>query len=201
MFRTATKRAAVLLAVGLLGSACATQPRNELPALDSWQTRQQVLGGLRSWGFSGRIAVSDSKDGFNGSLQWQQRSDYFDARVSGPLGAGAVRINGDARRIKVTDSDDVVTELSDAERDLQSIYGWQIPLASLRYWALGIPDPDSAAQTRLSADGTLEELQQAGWTVSISQYREGAGQLMPRRITAVRDATRVRLVIDRWSFY
>ncbi|MEQ8204689.1 MAG: lipoprotein insertase outer membrane protein LolB [Woeseia sp.] len=201
MFLTAIKRASASLAVGLLCSACVTQPSSTLPELDSWQTRQQVLGSLRNWGFSGRIAVSDGNDGFNGSLQWQQRRDYFDARVSGPLGAGAVRIAGDARRIEVTDSDDVVTELADAERDLQSIYGWQIPLASLRYWALGIPDPDSAAQTQIAADGTLEELQQAGWTVSIGQYREGAGQLMPRRITAVRGATRVRLVVDRWTFY
>ena len=201
MFRTATKRATAILAVSLLCSACATRPGGELPTLDSWQTRQQVLGELPNWSFAGRIAVSDGDDGFNGNLSWQQRRDYFDARVSGPLGAGAVRIAGDARRIEVTDSDGEVSELSNAERDLQILYGWQIPVASLRYWALGIPDPDRGAKTRLSAAGTLEEMQQGGWTVSISQYREGAGQLMPRRITAVRDATRVRLVIDRWTLY
>ena len=195
------RRSGLVLATSLLVTACVSQRGAELPAMDGWQARQHVLAGIRNWGFTGRIALSDGKDGFNGSLNWQQRRDFFDARLSGPLGAGAVRVAGDAKRIEVTDGDGAVTELPDAERDLQNIYGWQVPLASLRYWALGIPDPASRAKTEVSADGTLLGLQQGGWKVSIDQYRDAAGQRMPRRITAVRDATRVRLVIDRWTIY
>lgn len=197
----AISRAAGVLAISLLATACVSQRGAQLPEMDNWQARQRVLAGIRDWSFAGRIALSDGKDGFNGNLDWQQRRDFFDARLSGPLGAGSVRVAGDARRIEVTDSYGVVTELRDAERDLQSIYGWQIPLASLRYWALGIPAPGSAAKTDVAAGGTLQHLQQGGWSVSIDQYRDAAGQQMPRRITAVRNATRVRLVIDRWTIY
>jgi outer membrane lipoprotein LolB len=72
---------------------------------------------------------------------------------------------------------------------------------SLRYWALGIPDPASPAQTDFGSNGQLSRLEQGGWTVSIADYRAGGGQLMPRRMTAINHDTKVRLVIDDWTFY
>ena len=196
-----TSRSTWLLCIAALLAGCVTPTSRELPPLSDWEVRQQVLGDISSWGFSGRIAVSDGNDGFNGNLNWEQRREYFDARLSGPLGAGSVRISGDTDTIKVTDSDGMVTELADAERALQRVYGWDIPVASLRYWALGIPDPAAPSEARFAADNSLSGLQQGGWQVSIDQYRESAGQIMPRRITAVSDATRVRLVVDRWTFH
>lgn len=196
-----SSRATWLLSLAALLAGCVTPASRELPPLSDWEVRQQVLGEITSWGFSGRIAVSDGKDGFNGNLHWEQRRDYFDVRLSGPLGAGTVLISGDTDTIKVTDSDGTVTELADAERALQRVYGWDIPLASLRYWALGIPDPATPSEARFGADNNLSSLQQGGWQVSIDQYRESAGQTLPRRITAVNDATRVRLVVDRWTFH
>jgi outer membrane lipoprotein LolB len=189
------------LAALLSLAACATQKSALLPPLDSWETRQQVLGNVRDWSFSGRIAVSDGVDGFNGNLRWRQNRQHFEARVSGPFGAGSVQIKGNAQRVTVTEKDGTVTELRDAERDLRDRYGWSIPVTSLRYWALGIPDPSRPADTEFGDDGQLRRMQQGGWAVDIGQYREGGGQAMPRRITAVNADARVRLVIDRWIFH
>ena len=88
-----------------------------------------------------------------------------------------------------------------AERDLYWRYGWTIPIASLRFWALGIPDPADPAVTELDEDGRLARLQQRGWSVEISRYREGGGQQMPRILSATNPDTRVRMVIDRWLFF
>lgn len=184
-----------------LPAGCALQRGVELPPLEGWQTRQQVLGGWRSWDFAGRIAVRDGEEGFNGRLEWRQRGRRFDVRISGPFGAGAVEIDGDPQRITVTDGDGAVTELSDAERDLRRRYGWAIPLASLRYWALGLPDPATPAVTRCGDAGRLAALRQGGWKVTIDAYGEAAGQPMPHRMTATRHDTRVRIVIDRWLFH
>lgn len=182
----------------MLLAGCATTGSGTLPALDSWQERQRVLASLDDWGFSGRIAVSDGDEGFNGNLHWEQRRDYVDVRLSGPLGAGTVLIAGDAGRLRVTDGDGVVTWLEDPEVDLRRLYGWHIPVQNLRFWVLGIPAPGETATTQVSDDALLEALTQAGWDVTISEYRDGAGQSLPRKLTARRDATRVRLVIDRW---
>ncbi|MDZ7770200.1 MAG: lipoprotein insertase outer membrane protein LolB [Woeseiaceae bacterium] len=85
--------------------ACAVQPSARLPALEDWESRQRVLAGLPGWQVSGRIAVSDGNDGFNGNLRWQQTLEAFDARLSGPLGAGAVQIKGTDQHITVVEKD------------------------------------------------------------------------------------------------
>ncbi len=201
--RTAATRPA-LAALGCLAllAGCSTLPRStDLPTLDDWPQRVAVLGALDDYGFSARIAVRDGDEGFNGSLRWEQRRDYFDVRVSGPLGAGTVLIAGDPGALEVTDDAGEVTALDDPERDLRERYGWRIPVGSLRYWALGIPDPTSPAETVVDEGGRLERLAQGGWDVSIGQYREAGGRQMPRKLTATQGESRVRLVIDRWTFY
>ena len=153
------------------------------------------------WGFKGRIAVKTGDDGFNGKFNWTQTGNEFDARVGGPLGIGTVRIAGDERSIVLTDKDGVKTRLTDPEAELMVRYGWTIPVASLRFWALGIPDPTLPADTEFDEAGRLVHLEQRNWIVTISRYRESAGQQMPRTLTASNPETRVRMVIDKWSFY
>ncbi len=190
-----------LAAVLLVAGCAATRPSVDLPPLDDWETRRAVLGGLDDWAFKGRIAVKAGEEGFNGSFNWTQQGDAFDARVGGPLGMGTVRIEGNGRAVVLTDKDGERTELEDAETELYWRYGWTIPVASLRYWALGIPDPALPATTRLDNTGRLTRLEQSEWTVEISRYSEGGGQSMPRILTATNPGTRVRMVIDRWSFF
>ncbi len=81
------------------------------------------------------------------------------------------------------------------------MYGWTIPVGSLRYWALGIPDPANPATFQFGDDGQLSQLEQRNWTVTISEYREGGGQLVPRRIVAVNADVKVTLFIRRWTFF
>lgn len=200
---TASEIAVGRIALGLLCAltGCATQPPGELPPIGDFEARREVLSSLDAWAFSGRIAVRDGDDGFNGNLHWEQRRDYFDARVSGPLGAGTVLIAGDAGQVTITDDDGEVTALADPERTLESRYGWRIPVGSLSWWALGLPDPSRPAEAAVDDAGRLASLEQGGWTVNIDQYRGAGGTPMPRRLTAEQGSARVRLVIDRWTFY
>ena len=196
----AAARAAVVVAV-LLAGGCATPKSADLPDLSGWERRTSVLGNLDAWEFDGRIAVQSGDDGFNGKLRYSRRGDGFRATVSGPLGVGTVRLEGDDRTVVLTDKDGERTELADAERELYYRYGWTIPVTSLRYWALGIPDPGVPAETSLNEAGQLATLSQRDWSVNVSRYAQGGGQPMPRRLTAENDDTRVRLVIDHWIFF
>jgi outer membrane lipoprotein LolB len=190
-----------LLAALLLLAGCATRQATLLPEMPDWTTRSMVLGRASSWEFTGRIAVSAGDDGFNGKIRWIQDGDTFQATVGGPLGIGTVRIEGDGRAIVHTDKDGVRTELQDAEQELFYRYGWTIPVASLRYWALGLPDPSAVAQTELNSDQQLARLVQRNWTVQISRYRVSNGQSMPNLLSATSSQTRVRIVFDKWWFF
>lgn len=193
-------RNAALLPIIALIAACAAPRGVALPELGDWESRRAILAGVDEWEFDGRIGVSAGDEGFNGQLQWRQDGVVYRARINGPLGVGTVFLNGDHRELTLTDSQGIVTELEDAEADIRRLYGWTIPVTSLRYWALGIPDPAVPAETEFGDDGRLASMRQANWQVAFTQYREGGGQLLPRRLNAVNDDVKVRLVIDNWVF-
>ncbi len=182
-------------------SGCAVQGGITLPELSDWQTRNRILADLDDWEFKGRIGVSADGEGFNGKIRYWQNDDDFRATVSGPLGFGSIQIEGDGRHVTMTDKDGEEWMLPDPEVDLQIMYGWTIPVASLRYWALGIPDPNELAFTDINEEGLLTALEQGNWQIEIGRYRESGGQMMPRRLTAVSSDNKVRLVIDSWTFH
>ena len=198
---SSTGKLLTLFCVALLLTGCATRQTTRLPDMNDWATRTAVLGGVTEWEFSGRIAVSAGEEGFNGKIRWSQSGDAFKASVSGPLGIGTVRVEGNGDSVVHTDKHGVHTELENAEHDLLHLYGWTIPVASLRYWALGLPDPATPAQTELNQDQQLEKLEQRNWTVNISRYRFSGGQSMPNLLSATSSETRVRIVFDKWSFF
>ena len=200
MRRSLARILALVTLAALAG--CATTPDSvDLPEIGTWDARTEVLAGIEDWEFNGRIAVKAGDDGFNGKFNWEQQGDAFNATVGGPLGIGTVRIDGDGQAIRLTDKDGVETVLQDPEAELRWRYGWTIPVASLRYWALGIPDPRLPAVTEFNDAGLLIRLEQSDWVVEISRYREGGGQEMPRILSATNPDTRVRMVIDRWLFF
>ena len=138
----------VWLGLCLALSACATTRQSvDLPPLTTWELRQAVLGATSDWAFRGRIAVKAGDEGFNGKFNWTQTGHQFYATVSGPLGIGTVKIEGSEESMIVTDKDGTRTPLIDPEAELYQRYGWTIPVTSLRYWALGIPDPSREAIT------------------------------------------------------
>ncbi len=194
--------AAGLLSVALL-AACATTSREQvdLPEFDTWDARQAALAGISDWEFRGRIGVKAGDDGFNGKVRWIQQDEQFVATVGGPIGIGTVRIEGAGNAAVLTDKDGATTRLDDVETELFYRYGWTLPVQSLRYWALGIPDPAVPADTSFEANGLLYSLSQRGWTVKVERYREGGGQPMPFRLTATSTNTKVRLVVDSWYFF
>ncbi len=194
-------RLGALLVSLLLIAGCVTKRGVDLPDISEWDMRTSVLGQLDEFEFSGRIGVTTGDDGFNGRLRWYQDEEAFRATVGGPLGIGTVRIEGDGPNVELTDNDGETTRLVDVETDLYYRYGWTIPVESLRFWALGIPDPRAPATTEFGEEGELVSLEQRGWLVTIGRYREaGGGQQMPSRLTATNESTKVRLVIDRWIF-
>lgn len=189
-----------LLVLAALLAGCAATGSRQLPDLSDWETRKAYLEHTDEWEFAGRIGVSAGSEGFNGKLWWRQDGGVFRARISGPIGIGTIFINGDGPEVTLTERDGTVTELVDAETELRYRYGWTIPVTSLRFWTLGIPDPSSPADVEFNEEGQMSELSQREWQVTISQYVDGGGEAMPRRLTAVSDDIRVRLVIDGWTF-
>ena len=189
-----------LFAISFL-AACAPQSVRQLPVFTSWEERSQILGDIQDWEFRGRLGVRTADDGFNGKVQWQQQASDYNAQISGPVGIGTLQISGSQDLVRLEDQDGQLTVLTSPEADLEALYGWKLPVNSLRFWALGIPDPKSLATTLVVDErGLLTVLVQNGWRIEYPDYRSFAGQPMPRRLVATAGDARVVLVFDNWVF-
>ncbi|MEY2853271.1 MAG: outer rane lipoprotein LolB [Pseudomonadota bacterium] len=191
---------ALLLAGLLLVAGCIT-PRHAQPVLER-PDAEAALSKLDVFSFEGRAAIRQGEKGTQATLNWSQHGADARLRLSGPFGAGAVSVMLEGAVLSIEDSQGSRLSGPDAEGVLADQLGFTPPIATLRWWLLGLPAPDSQAlQTRDEA-GRLVRLQQDGWQVEYQEYRDESLPLglaaMPRRLRATRDTLDLRLVIDNW---
>lgn len=191
------RQAAALAAVLLVAGCAAAPPRIDTETSElRWSQHREELANILGFALQGRLA--DSK-GRNGELLWRQYADeHFELQLNGPLGIGAVSIEGGPTGVTVRTKDG--SEFTDdPEGWMQTHLGWHLPLRNLRAWALGIPAPGAIDQLALDADGHLMTLQQLGWTLQYDGYQSVGLLDLPRKLQAQSDTIRLRLVIDRWT--
>ncbi len=184
-----------LLAVCVIVSGCASlRGTLVLPLMlpDDWESRRDALQAWPRFELRGRVAVARGEEGFTASLRWAQRVTVSQLELDGPLGIGGLRLEVQQGQI----ADQI------ARDDLERRLGFSLPVDSLRYWMLGVPDPAHAALERIAADHPrLESLQQHGWTVLFPAYAKvsGVDYELPQRIEVTREGLRLRLLVDDWS--
>lgn len=187
----------LLLALG----GCASLQRPVGPGNEAaWRERFAALSPLDNWRLTGRAAIAVADDGWSGSLHWVQRGDYVDFRFNGPFGVGGVRIQGNrhALHVKSSNGEDFVT--TDPEYDFQQLLGWHIPIHSMRYWVLGLPEPGAPYEKLIDSAGRLYELQQHGWRVTYRAYARAGGPELPARLIIEGPGVRLKMSVDGWEF-
>lgn len=192
-------RAGGLLVVAATLSACAGMPGTVSPDQAAWELRRDQLTSAQTWDIKGRISLRNAEDGYSGGLDWAQKGDELDFRFRGPLGVGGFRINGNPQLMLITTSKGEVYEVRDAELDLEYQFGWKIPIHSMRYWVIGIPDPSLEFDAVIDEDGRASLLDQQDWQIEYKSYRRYDGQVLPRRIEMRNADVRIRLAVDRWN--
>ena len=167
----------------------------------SWLERRDELRAIEDWRVEGKLALKAGRDGYNGTLSWEQFGTETDFRFRGPFGFGGFRIHGDADRLRLKTTTGTDVYLDDPEADMQERFGWSIPVYSMRYWIVGVSDPDEPATEIVDDSGFLTELEQHGWSVTYDGYREHEGYLFPRKVVMERADVRIRMVADRWELF
>ncbi|MGQ0620795.1 MAG: lipoprotein insertase outer membrane protein LolB [Panacagrimonas sp.] len=193
----------VIAALVAVLSGCASLPGSgSAPAspdqLKAWEARSENLARIDRFVVNGRVASGAL--GFKADLRWKQLPDgRFELRVAGPFGARAAELSGDIREVRVRTGNDAVTTTADPEAWLEQALGCRLPVRGLRWWALGLPDPQSRYDLLLDANGRATHIAQNDWMLDYIEYRMVDGVDLPRRIEARNGDTRVTLLADRWS--
>lgn len=192
-------RLLLLFAVLTLAAGCAVQPPQ--PVSDPaavWASHQQRLARIDSWHLNGRLAIVTADEGWQTFIDWRQQGDSYTIRISGPFGQGAVSLEGNRDGVLLTDENGQREFAHDPEWLLWDRYGWRVPVASLRYWVLGLPAPGENIYT-LDPYGHLGELEESIWKVKFRSYTESAGQVLPEKLNASNHQARIKLVVSDWQ--
>lgn len=188
-------------ALGLaLLAGCRSLPPPPISASAPWEVRRPQLQAMQHFELQGRVAVAASGEGFNASLRWVQDGTHAQLTLGGPLGVGGAQVSATGDDLTLTTARGEHIDSDAAHAELAARLGFDPPLAALRYWVLGVPDPTQPASESLdSAQQRLSALTQDGWRIDYQSYVDSAGGPLPSKLTLQRDAVRVRLLVDDWK--
>jgi outer membrane lipoprotein LolB len=192
-----------VLALGLLAalSGCRTRPPAVVagPGADApWAEQHASLERLDRYGLDGRVAVAANGEGFSASLRYKQQPRRADLSLEGPLGIGGMRVGVEGEQLELATSRGEKLDGREARAELERRLGFELPLIELRWWLLGIPAPGDAAVDADPASGEIRGFTQNGWKVSIDSRVASLGYSLPRRLTALREGARMKLLVERW---
>jgi len=164
-----------------------------------WQAHKRQLSSLDGWQINGKVGIRAPKDSGSGTLFWLQRQDYYDIRLSGPLGRGAARLTGRPGAVSLEVANQGRYEAPDPETLLEAQLGWKLPVSHLVWWVRGLPAPDSKSTLTLDGDSRLSNLVQDDWQIEYLSYSEQNGFWLPERMKLHGKDLDVTLVVKDWQ--
>jgi outer membrane lipoprotein LolB len=175
-------------------AACATT-RAPTPSVE-WLARVRELQSAGDWQLDGRAAVALGTQGWQATLNWRQAQTIAEVHLSGPFGIGAMVLKQTPEGLSLNGAPPSDAVLSQVQEKL----GFDPPIENLHYWLLGVPDPGSTYDVSRNEQDRAKSLNQAGWSIAYDRYMPVGGDLLPARLVLIRDAVRVRIVIDSWDW-
>lgn len=159
----------------------------------------QALYALKSWRLEGRLGVQTAEDAWQANLFWDHEADQDRLRVSGPLSQGMVSIVVQKDLIYINEGNGVTKLSRDPDAMLRQRLGFAVPLGSLRYWILGVPDPERAYTAMPGGKGEPGGFQQAGWTVRVDRFMEVETRRLPQKLLVQGAGVKLKIIGDNWE--
>ncbi|HHX33704.1 MAG TPA: outer membrane lipoprotein LolB [Gammaproteobacteria bacterium] len=193
----------ILLCMLFVVSGCnhftAQEQLSDSGQTSSWQAHKQLIMPLDAWQISGKLGIRSERESGSAVIFWLQRQDYFDIRLSGPLGQGSTRLTGRQGAVSLEIASRGTFQASSAEALMQQELGWSLPVENLLWWVRGLPAPNSKSQLQLDSNSLLAKLEQDQWQVDYLSYRTENGLQLPERIKLSGAGLTITLVIKEWQ--
>lgn len=179
---------ALALVLALMG--CASGP--ELPQAKYDVAANEYLYGLGAWSLEGRLSLAGKDSSWSANIVWRHVPGKEWIRLSGPLGQGGAVVELVGGVVSIDRGNGDVQRSDSPDSFLSQQLGISVPVDSLRYWVVGLPQP--AYESRMVVDG----FSQLGWLVGYRQMQNIEGRVLPRNISVVKERVRLKLFIDNW---
>lgn len=190
MLNKFTKRLGAACFVLLL-SACISPPKVQ-DGLYSQAARAHLYD-INEWHLEGRLAISAPKDSWSANIEWNHLPDSETIKLTGPLGQGAVVIELADGIVKIDRGGGNVQTSNQPEQFINQQLGLFVPLQSLSYWAVGLPEPE------IDFQGTADGFVQDGWLVAYKELQKSGKETMPHKMAVSNQHVKLKLIIDQWD--
>lgn len=155
---------------------------------------------LQHWSIQGKLGVRQQQRADSATLNWQQHEQAYQIRLSGPLGQGALTLNGTPQRVEMLGAgDDAPLVARTPEALMQAQLGWSLPLSQAHYWVQGRPAPEFPFSALPGKTG----FNQLGWQIEILQLGQfnyaGTPVSLPTRLRLQYGDLRITLLIAQWT--
>tara|TARA_B110000858_G_scaffold177469_1_gene212465 strand:+ start:5920 stop:6567 length:648 start_codon:yes stop_codon:yes gene_type:complete len=187
----------LLLASTLLSACSVIAPIAEQNS--DWARQHKQLQDLDSWELRGRVNVRYDKESHTPSINWLQQNVEYHIRLWGTLNAGSTLIVGSPDYVTLESGGETKSASSPEELILQQL-GYELPISQLKYWIKGLPAPDSNAQLSFNELNQLTTIEQADWTINLSDMRQYGPISLPRRVDLTRPRNDIRLRFFRLNW-
>jgi outer membrane lipoprotein LolB len=172
-------------------SGCSLIQEKQVTAYHLAQMRH--LQNLANWYFEGRVALSNEKDSISASISWRHNTDRDEIELSGPLSQGKVAILVTADKVILDDGENPKEYAGQVDVVVGEQLGVDMPVSALRFWVLGVSEP---LQSVVEYEGGF---MQDGWQIGFKELQSVNSELLPRKINAEKNKTRIKLIIDQWK--
>lgn len=189
----------IATASAILITGCATRLPQVADPEQHWRSHLERVEALRAWRVTGRVGVKRGRDGWTASFSWRHSGDDYSIRIHGPLGRGVVELVGNSQRVILKQPGQPVQAASSPEALLFQALGWSFPVSGLRYWILGVPVAGQDERHGLNAGGGLQRLEQAGWEIEYTAYRQVDGLNLPAKLRLANGDIQVKLIAKEWQ--
>ncbi|MCK9608423.1 MAG: lipoprotein insertase outer membrane protein LolB [Methylomonas sp.] len=169
---------------------CAVAPQK--PAEEYQLTDMQYLQHQKNWVLEGRLALVDEKDSVSVSINWRHDELRDDIELVGPLAQGRVRISVTPDQVAVDDGENLKVFYGPVDKVLAEQLGVDLPVDSLKFWVLGVNDP---RQSYIEQPGGFY---QGSWLVRYREMQTVNADTLPKKMTAEKDKSRIKLIVDQW---
>ncbi len=177
--------------VFLVMTACSTAQVDE--GVKYSKSAKKHLYHLDHWSFRGRLALTGKKDAWQASIAWTHEADGDEIKLSGPLGQGSTMVRLSKDEVVIDRGDGKVLASKQPEEFINQQLGLAVPVRSLRYWVVGLPEPKTSFV--LTVDGFV----QSGWLIEYKQEQAVNNELLPRKVSVINEQVKLKLMIDQWG--
>ena len=183
----------LLLISGFLFTVIACSTISPGPGSPYLKRDKASLYSITNWQLIGRLAVFSPNDSWSANIDWRHNADAEKLKLSGPLGQGAVAVMLSDGEVSIDRGGGRVQTSDQPEEFIQQQLGIFVPLQSLRFWAIGVPEPQRNFQE------TSSGFVQSGWLVDYREMQNKGAWLLPSKVAISKDRIKLKLVVEQWN--